>query len=237
MSKKREVLPMSNDAVAAMKERAANAAADLVEDGMVLGLGSGSTATLLVRALARRAQAGLRFEGVPSSEATGSLALSLGLKIFTLEDRPKLDLAIDGADEVDPALNLIKGLGGALLREKVVASAAARFVIVVDPSKLVDRLGNHTAVPVEVVRFGWTRTRAALAALGARVEQRMNGGAPYLTDGGNFILDCRFDPASDLPSLGGPIKALTGVVEHGLFLGMTEQVVVGRADSVEMLHR
>ena len=223
--------------VAAMKERAAIFAADLVQAGMVLGLGSGSTATLLVHALARRVQAGLRFEGVPTSEATGSLALSLGLKIFTLEERPRLDLAIDGADEVDPALNLIKGLGGALLREKVVASAAERFVIVVDPSKIVDRLGTHTAVPVEVVRFGWTRTRDALGALGARVEQRVSGGTPFLTDGGNFILDCRFDPESDLPSLGGTIKALTGVVEHGLFLGMTEQVVVGRADSVDVLRR
>ncbi|MGH2390964.1 MAG: ribose-5-phosphate isomerase RpiA, partial [Chloroflexota bacterium] len=171
--------------ITAMKERAANHAAGLVEDGMVLGLGSGSTATLLVRALARRAQDGLRFEGVPTSEATGSLALSLGLKVCTLEERPRLDLAIDGADEVDPALNLIKGLGGALLREKVVASAAARFVIVVDQSKVVDRLGDHTAVPVEVVRFGWTRTRDALAALAARVTQRLHVEEPFLTDGGN----------------------------------------------------
>jgi ribose 5-phosphate isomerase A len=230
---------MSTDTaeVSSMKERAASYAAGLVEDGMVLGLGSGSTASLVVRALAHRAKDGLRFEGVPTSEATGNLALSLGLKVCTLEERSRLDLAIDGADEVDPALNLIKGLGGALLREKVVAWAAARFVIVVDANKVVNRLGDHTAVPVEVVCFGWTLTQAALRTLGARPERRMSGDKPFLTDGGNYILDCRFDQGADLPSLGPAIKGLTGVVEHGLFLGMTEQVVVGRADTVEVLRR
>jgi ribose 5-phosphate isomerase A len=218
-----------------MKRRAAVFAAELVEDGMLVGLGSGSTAILLVHALADRARAGLRFEGVATSEATASLATSLGMRIFSLDDRPHLDLAIDGADEVDPQLNLIKGLGGALLREKLVALSAARFVIVVDDSKIVDRLGEHSPVPVEVVRFGWTRARDALAALGGRIERRMSGETPFLTDGENFILDCWFDPASDVAGLGLPIKGITGVVDHGLFITMTEQVVVGHPDRVEVL--
>ncbi|HXT36262.1 MAG TPA: ribose-5-phosphate isomerase RpiA [Chloroflexota bacterium] len=220
-----------------MKQRAAIFAAELVEDGMLVGLGSGSTATLLVHALADRARAGLRFEGVATSEATASLATSLGIRIWELDDRPHMDLAIDGADEVDPRLNLIKGLGGALLREKLVASSSARFVIVADESKLVARLGEHSPVPVEVVRFGWTRARDALTALGGRAERRMAGETPFLTDGENFILDCWFDPASDVVGLGLPIKAITGVVEHGLFLNMTEQVVVGHPDLVEVLRR
>ena len=222
---------------AGMKLRAATFAAELVEDGMLVGLGSGSTATLLVHALADRARTGLRFEAVATSEATASLATSLGIRIWDLDDRPHMDLAIDGADEVDPRLNLIKGLGGALLREKLVASSAARFVIVVDESKIVARLGEQSPVPVEVVRFGWTRARDALTALGGRVERRMAGVTPFLTDGKNFILDCWFDPASDVAGLGPPIKALTGVVEHGLFLNMTEQVVVGYPDRVEVLRR
>ena len=209
-----------------MKQRAATFAAELVEDGMLVGLGSGSTAILLVHALADRARAGLRFEGV---------ATSLGMRIWDLDDRPHMDLAIDGADEVDPRLNLIKGLGGALLREKLVASSAARFVIVADESKIVQRLGEHSPVPVEVVRFGWTRTRDALTALGGRAERRLAGETPFLTDGENFILDCWFDPAADVAGLGLPIKAITGVVEHGLFVGMTEQVVVGHPDRVEVL--
>ncbi|HVA90220.1 MAG TPA: ribose-5-phosphate isomerase RpiA [Chloroflexota bacterium] len=222
---------------AGMKQRAATYAAELVEDGMVVGLGSGTTATLLVQALAVRAREGLRFEGVATSEATASLAASLRMPIFSLDDRPHLDLAIDGADEVDPALNLIKGLGGALLREKLVASSAARFVIVVDDRKLVDRLGDHSPVPVEVVRFGWTRARDALDALGGRVERRMAGEIPFLTDGENFILDCWFDPNADVAALGLPIKAITGVVDHGLFIAMTEQVVVGHPDRVDVLRR
>lgn len=223
--------------VATMKERAATFAADLVQDGMLVGLGSGSTSTLMVHALARRAQAGLRFEGVPTSDATETLATSLGLRVFSLEDRPRLDLALDGADEVDPALNLIKGLGGAMLREKLVATAAARLVIMVDASKIVTRLGEHSPVPVEVIRFGWTRARDALAALGARAERRMAGDAPFITDTGNYVVDCWFDPQSDVAGLGEAIKALTGVVEHGLFIGMTEQVVVGHPDRVEVLRR
>ena len=222
---------------AVMKERAASHAASLVEDGMVVGLGSGSTSTLMVHALARRAGGGLHFTGVPTSEAIAELAIALGLQVTSLEDHPSLDLAIDGADEVDPLLNLIKGLGGALLREKIVASAARQFVIMVDQTKLVSRLGDHSPVPVEVVPFGWARTCDALAALGARVVQRMANGSPFISDGGHYMFDCWFESTAAVAELGGTIKAITGVVDHGLFIGMTSIVVVGQPDGVRVLNR
>jgi ribose 5-phosphate isomerase A len=227
----------AHDAQAAMKERAARHAAGLVQDGMIVGLGSGSTATLLVRALAERAEHGLTFIGVPTSEAIADLARSLGLKVTTIEEQPQLDLAIDGADEVDPALNLIKGLGGALLREKIVESAARKLVIIVDASKLVPRLGSQAPVPVEVVPFGWQNTKRALESLGCVAERRMAGADPFVTDGGHYILHCRFAPIADAHDLGARIKALTGVVEHGLFLGMAQEVIVGHPDRVETLRR
>lgn len=222
---------------AAMKERAARHAAGLVEDGMIVGLGSGSTAALLVRALAERAGRGLRFLGVPTSEATAALAGSLDLSLASLDDRPRLDLTIDGADEVDPALDLIKGLGGALLREKIVATAATRLVIMVDATKLVRHLGERAPVPVEVIPFGWMGTRLALEALGADVSRRMAGGGPYVTDGGHYILDCRFAQIADAHDLGRRVKSMTGVVDHGLFLGMAQEVIVGYPDHIDVLRR
>src|SRR5579875_3552714 len=162
-----------SDAQRAGKIAAARYAAGLVEDGMIVGLGSGSTAALFVEALGERVRAGLRVTGVPTSQATEQLARGLGIALATLEEYPRLDLDVDGADAVDPALNLLKGLGGALLREKIVAAAAARFVVIVDASKVVDALATAPLVPVEVIPFGWTRTRAALEELGALVGQRM----------------------------------------------------------------
>lgn len=220
------------------KQAAARHAAELVEDGMVVGLGSGSTAQLVVAELGRRVQTGLRFVGVPSSDETARLATSLGIALATLEEQSSLDIAIDGADEVDPHLNLVKGRGGALLREKIVALAGNRFVVVVDESKRVERLGAHAPIPVEVVPFGWITTRRRLEQIGLTGDLRGRA-TPYMTDGGNFILDCRPEAALDLtdPATARGIKAQTGVVEHGLFLGITSSAIVGRTDgSVDVLN-
>ncbi len=224
------------------KEAAGRYAAGLVEPGMVVGLGSGSTATLFIRALAERVRAGLEVVGVPTSEASEHLARAEGIPLTTLEDNPRLDLDVDGADAVDPALNLIKGLGGALLREKIVARAAARFVAVVDESKVVESLTQLSLVPVEVVPFGWSGTWAALEELGASPTMRRTstepGAPPFVSDGGHYILDCRFADISDPGVLAARIKALTGVVEHGLFIGMSGEAVVGRDDgTVTILRR
>ena len=216
---------------AGQKALAARRAVAEVQDGMVLGLGTGSTAALVVSALGVRvAREGLRVVGVATSEATLAQARALGIPVATLEERPVLDLDIDGADEVDPRRDLVKGLGGALLREKIVALAARRLVIVVDESKLVSRLGEHALVPVEVVPFGWRRTAGELAALGAEPHLRAGADGPVHTDGGHYILDCRFPPGEELAPLASAIKGLTGVVEHGLFCGLQPTVVVGAAD-------
>ncbi len=229
------------DGAHAGKLAVARYAAGLVEDGMLVGLGSGSTADLFVRALGARVRAGLRVVGVPTSEATARLAQDEGLTLATLEQQPRLDLDVDGADAVDPALSVIKGLGGALLREKIVAAAASRFVVIVDDSKLVASLSAAPLVPVEVVMFGWTRTAAALAALGAEVTRRPRRDAPeepFVTDGGHYILDCRFHDLADPAETAARIKAITGVVEHGLFIGMASEALAGAADgSVRVLRR
>jgi ribose 5-phosphate isomerase A len=215
------------------KEAAARYAAGLVEEGMVVGLGSGSTAALFVRALGERVRAGLRIVAVPTSQATEDLARAEGISLTTLEEHPHLDLGVDGADAVDPALGLLKGLGGALLREKIVAAAAARFAVIVDESKLVTALSQTPLVPVEVIPFGWLRTAAALERLGATVTRRARRDAPaepFVTDGGHYVLDCRFADLSDPVATGAQIKALTGVVDHGLFLGFATEAIVGHAD-------
>lgn len=221
------------DALATMKERAAQYAATLVQDGMLIGLGTGSTAFVLLEALAARTRQGLRFTGIPTSEATAAHARQLGIPLASLDDGLRPDMTIDGADEVDPRLDLIKGFGGALLREKIVATAAAQLVIIVDESKMVARLGSRNTVPVEVVTFGWVPTAAALRALGGTVERRMASDRPFLTDSGNYLLDCHFGPIDIPATLGAQIKALTGVVDHGLFLGMAGTVIVGHPGDIE----
>jgi ribose 5-phosphate isomerase A len=224
----------------AQKRAAAQYAASLVQGGGTVGLGSGSTAELMVQALGRRCKTGLRFVGVSTSPETEHLARSYGIPLARLEDQLVLDLAIDGADEVDRGLNLVKGRGGALLREKLVATAAARFVTIVDESKLVERLGEKAPIPIEVIPFGWTTTRHRLEALGLRCELRRVDGHVFRTSNHNYILDCRADPDLDLSRLevGDAIKRQTGVVEHGLFLGMTALAVVGKgAGEVEILER
>jgi ribose 5-phosphate isomerase A len=221
------------------KRAAAVYAATLVEDGMIVGLGSGSTAELWIQEVGRRVQAGLQLIGVPTSVETARLAASIGISLSTLEQHHRLDLTVDGADEVDPGLNLIKGRGGALLREKIVARAAERFVVVVDASKRVPRLGEHAPVPVEVVPFGWTSTRLRLEHLGLVCTLR-GGSNPFRTDGGNYILDCQAPSQLGLASrpVADGIKLQTGVLDHGLFLNMATTVIVGSdSGGVEVLNR
>src|SRR5690349_9154851 len=186
---------------------------------MVVELGTGSTAAFVVEGLGARVAAGLRLFGIPTSERTAAYARRLGIPISTFAEHQRLDLTIDGADEVQlGTLDLIKGLGGALLREKIVAAASERLVIVVDQEKLVERLGEHTPVPVEVTQFGWQATAVALAKLGCVPERRyIPGERPYVTDGGNYILDCRFGPLTDPGQAERSIAMTVGAVESGLF--------------------
>jgi ribose 5-phosphate isomerase A len=220
-----------------LKRAAAMRAIEEVDDGMILGLGTGSTAAYVVEGLARRVAAGLRVVGIPTSERTAAQARRLGVPIATFAEYQTLDLTIDGADEVElGTLDLIKGLGGALLREKIVAAASRRLVIVVDQEKLVERLGEHTPVPVEVTQFGWQATAAALAKLGCIPERRYTAGEqPYVTDSGNHILDCRFGPLADPRDIEVKIAMTVGTVESGLFVGRSSLVVVASTTGVEVL--
>jgi ribose 5-phosphate isomerase A len=220
-----------------LKREAAMRAIEEVADGMVLGLGTGSTAAFVVEGLAARVAAGLRVVGIPTSERTAAQARRLGIEIATFAEYQRLDLTIDGADEVAlGSLDLIKGLGGALLREKIVAATSDRLVIVVDQEKLVDRLGEHTPVPIEVTQFGWQATAAALARIGCVPERRYTAGEqPYVTDGGNYILDCRFGPIADPAGLERRVAMTVGVVESGLFVGRSAMVVVATTGGIEVL--
>jgi ribose 5-phosphate isomerase A len=220
-----------------LKRAAALRAIEEVEDGMVVGLGTGSTAAFVVEGLAARVAAGLRVVGIPTSERTAAQARRLGIPIATFAEHQRLDLTIDGADEVAMGgLDLIKGLGGALLREKIVAAASIRLIIVVDQEKLVERLGEHTPVPVEVTQFGWQVTAVTLAGLGCTPQRRYTSGEqPYVTDGGNFILDCRFGPLADPSMIERRIAKIVGTVESGLFVGRTSMVVAASTTGVEVL--
>ena len=212
-----------------LKKMAGEEAARRVESGQRLGLGTGSTASLFLEALAVRLRTGELHDvvGVPTSLRTEEQARRLGFPLTTLDDTPELDLAVDGTDEVDPRLDLIKGLGGALLREKIVAAASRRFVVVADEGKLVTRLGERSPVPVEILDFGATVTRRRITALGAEAVLRLSGGQPYRTDQGNYILDCRFESIDDPLSLSRALDSIPGVLDHGMFLGMADEVIVG----------
>jgi ribose 5-phosphate isomerase A len=220
-----------------LKEAAAESAAAQIVDGMVVGLGSGSTAAFAVKAIGRRVAKGVRIIGIPTSEQTSRLARDLSIPLSTLGEHSKIDVTIDGADEVELSTrNLIKGLGGALLREKIVASATARFIVIVDDTKLVNQLGAHNPVPVEVVPFGWQTTEARLRGCGATpVLRKKSDGAPFITDGGNYILDCSFGLIPSSADLDRELNRTVGVVEHGLFIGMTSQVIVGSPEGVRAL--
>jgi len=212
-------------------------AAGYVENGMKVGLGTGRAAVAFVRALGARVKGGLKMVGVPTSEATRELATSLGITLTTLADAGELDLTIDGADEVDPRLDLIKGLGGALIREKIVAAASRRFVVVVGGEKLVGELGVRTPLPVEVVPFGLHLCEKRLGALGSQPVLRRKGGDVFVSDNGNYILDCLFPKIEDPASLDTRILAIPGVVGTGLFVGMAESVLVQEGDSVRVLRK
>jgi len=213
----------------ALKRAAARRALELVAPGMVLGLGTGTTARYFIEGLR-----GMRVAGVPTSLASAELARAAGVEV--LEDAgAQLDLAVDGADEIDPSLRLVKGAGGALFREKMVAMAARRFVVVADSSKLVERLGR-THVPVEVAPFLWRRTAARLGYLGAAWTLRGGEAAPFRTDNGNLVVDLTFpDGIADPARTAGALKAVTGVLEHGLFLGLAQGAIVAGEDDVKVL--
>lgn len=212
--------------MSALKLQAAQRAVEFVEDGMVLGLGTGSTTRLAVDEIGKLVKDGYRLVGVPTSIETERQARSLGIPLSTLEEVGEIDLTIDGADEVDPRFRLIKGLGGALLREKMVAHYSKREIIIVDSSKIVEVLGVKTPLPVEVVQFGHRRTKAALEALGCAAALR-GGDRPFVTDNGNLIYDCKFEAITDPERMDSKLGSIPGVVENGLFIGLATSVIVG----------
>ena len=205
----------------------AKRAVEFVEDGMRVGLGTGTTATIFIRELAERVKAGLKIRCVASSDASHNLGLSLGMDVTSLDELPELDVYLDGADEVGPGLALIKGGGGALLREKIVASSAKRFIVLVDSTKIVDHLGKFP-LPVEVIKMALPVVLPKLAALGLNPKQRpaKSGEGPYLTDEGNYIVDCACGVIADPARTAADIRAIVGVVEHGLFLDMASLALV-----------
>jgi ribose 5-phosphate isomerase A len=220
----------------AMKRAAAERAVAEVRSGMVVGLGSGSTSEIVVELLGAKVAAGLSIVGVPTSERTRRLALKLGIPLSDLDAHPQIDLAIDGADQVEQGtLNLVKGLGGALLREKIVAASARRMIVTVDSVKLVAKLGGQTSLPVEIASFGWSSTMARLTAAGHRPTLRTSEGRAFVTDGGNHIADCSIVSIADPRKLEAELHALPGVMETGLFIGMASKVIVGGPQGVEEL--
>ena len=222
-----------------LKMAAARSAVRLVADGMIVGLGSGSTATFAISSLGERVRDGLHIVGVPTLERSAVQARSAGIPMIELGDAPRVDMTIDGADQVEETtLDLIKGLGGALLREKIVACASNRLIIVVHGSKLVRELATRGAVPIEVVQFGWQVTARHLSELGAQPTlRRVADGSPFQTDSGNFIVDCTFDAPVAAPSIAKMLDHVVGVVEHGLFIGLTSEVHVAELGGVRVLRR
>ena len=219
------------------KQQAAEKAIEQVESGAIVGLGTGSTAGHAIHMLGALLASGRLQDiiAIPTSETTARQAEAHGIPLATLDDYPIIDLTIDGADEIDPQLQLIKGLGGALLREKIVALASKRLVIIADYSKRVEILGSKAPVPVEVIPFARRPVTAYLQSLGARVVERRREGKRFLTDEGNNILDCHFDAISDPTTLAHTLHARSGIVEHGLFLGLASQAVVAGPDGVDVL--
>jgi len=219
------------------KRLAAERSLQYVHDDMCLGLGSGSTAAIMLELLGQRVRDGLRVRGVPTSESSRKLALREGIPLIGFDQVSQLDLTIDGADEVDPQLNVIKGGGGALLREKIVASLSRHVVIIVDSHKQVSQLGAFP-LPVEVVQFAWKPLAERLAGLGAQTVLRSGSdGRPYVTDEENFILDCAFSRIDDPVALAVRLDAMPGVVDHGLFVGLAHTVIVGCGDETLVINR
>jgi ribose 5-phosphate isomerase A len=220
------------------KRNAAARAVQAVENKMVLGLGSGSTASLAIELIGRRVAEGLDVVGIPTSERSAALARQVGVKLTDFSRHPRLDLTIDGADQIeDGTLNLVKGLGGAMLREKIVAEASARMIVVADHTKRVKQLGAATPVPVELVPFGWEIAIAKLEALGCKPVLRRVDGQAFTTDGGNFVADCSFAAIADAGALQEALKRITGVVETGLFVGLASEAILGSDEGVTVLAR
>ena len=226
-------------AIEELKRQAAERAVEYIQSGMVVGLGTGSTAVFAVRRIGDLLAGGQlqRIVGIPTAEVTARAAERAGVPLGTLDDHPSVDVTIDGADEIDPHLNLIKGLGGALLREKIVAAASRQLIIIADDSKRVEQLGTRAPVPVEVVPFARRPVAAYLASLGARVIERHKDGQPFITDEGNIILDCHFPGLPNPLEIAQLIRAQPGVVEHGLFLGMATEAIVAGKRGVVVLER
>jgi ribose 5-phosphate isomerase A len=226
----------SNDA---LKQQAAEYAVRSIQSDMIIGLGHGTTAIWAVRKIAQLIQSGTlrNVLGIPCSVLVEAEARELGIPLTTLEEHPSIDLTIDGADEVAPDLNIIKGGGGALMREKIVAQASKREIIIVDETKVVPALGTHWAVPVEVIPFGYGSQMDYLKSLGADVKIRQgSGGNPFKTDQGNLILDCNFGPITDPGTLADKIKRRTGIVEHGLFIGLATEIIIASADGIREMN-
>src|SRR5579863_5613988 len=219
------------------KEVAARASLRFVQEGNIVGLGTGSTVAHAVRLLGERVHAGLKIRGIPTSTQTRTLALAAGIPLTTLDDFQQLDVTIDGTDEFDPRLNLIKGGGGALLREKIIASASKQLVIIADSSKQVATLGKFP-LPVEVIAFAEALVAKKITALGAKVQRRQSAdNKPYITDEGHHILDCDFGQIPDPPALARVLSDMPGLVEHGLFIGMATVVLIAKGDEVQEFRR
>lgn len=220
-----------------LKEMAAREAVKDVKGGMVVGLGSGSTASIAIRLIGDRVREGADIVGIPTSRESEALGRSVGIRIGELKDHPRVDLTIDGADEVDPNLDLVKGLGGALVREKIVAAATVEEVIVVDDSKLVQYLCQKAPLPVEIVRFSYEATVRRLEQFGCVPKMRFKDGAMFVTDNGNYIADCRFPKIEDARRMEAEINLVPGVVDNGLFVGLTSKVIVASKDGIKVLER
>ena len=218
------------------KQNAARTAVDQIEDGMLVGLGTGSTAAFAISYLGEKVRSGLTISAIPTSEASKKQAQSEGIPLIDFETSPSIDICIDGADEIDSELNMIKGGGGALLREKIVASSAKRYLIIIDSSKQVETLGTFP-LPVEVIPFGWQVVSRKLKEMNASPELRKSGPQPFVTDEGNYILDCRFKSIPEVEQLEAELNRIPGVVENGLFVAMCDQMIMGKGDQVILKER
>jgi ribose 5-phosphate isomerase A len=220
-----------------LKKLAGEKAVEYIEDGMIVGLGTGSTVEYSLRKLGTLVRDGLNIKGIPTSMHTRRIAKEQNIPLTTLEENPEIDLTIDGADEVDSNLNLIKGGGGALTREKIIAYHSKKVIIVVDDSKVVKALGIDFSLPVEVLKFGWTSTKKVLENFECNVEMRKIMGEPFITDNSNYVLDCEFDKIEDPEQLEMDINSIPGVVENGLFIGLANDVIVGGKQGIMTLER
>lgn len=228
---------MTSEDLDSLKKAAALKAIEFVRDGMVVGLGTGSTAKHMVIALGEKVRDGVRLRGVPTSQETAALAKQSGIPLIDSENRWEIDVALDGADQVDPSFNLIKGGGGALLKEKIVAASAKQFIVMVDHTKQVPALGGSFALPIEIIPFGWGSTAREIEALTkSRVVLRERNGAPFRTEAGNLIVDAHLDRIDRPGELEAALNLIPGVVETGLFVDRTNVLIVGTPQGVHTLH-